>query len=240
MIIKSKGKYTRRMQGIPDIEWAAVETVLLDMDGTILDLAYDNYFWRRHLPLAFARRHGVAPAAAARELLQRFAALEGSLEWYCLDYWSQELALDLRALKQATATQIRYLPGAPGFLARARAMGLRLVLVTNAHPDTLAVKLERTGLAGQLDAIHSSHEFAMAKEEPEFWQRLATRERFDPARTLLLDDSLPVLRSAKRYGVQGLVTIGMPDTTRPVRHIDEFSCVARIADLLPNEDGPTG
>ncbi|MCC5867124.1 MAG: GMP/IMP nucleotidase [Gammaproteobacteria bacterium] len=225
------------MQGVPDIDWTAVDTVLLDMDGTILDLAYDNYFWRRRLPLAFARRHGLAPAAAQRELLRRFTALEGRLEWYCLDYWSQELALDVRALKRATATQIRYLPGAPGFLARARARGLRLVLVTNAHPDTLAVKLERTGLAAQLDAIHSSHDFAMAKEVPEFWQRLATRERFDPARTLLLDDSLPVLRSAKHHGLQGLVTIGLPDTTLPARQINEFSCVARIADLFPDE-GP--
>ncbi len=220
------------MQGRPDIDWTAVETVLLDMDGTILDLAYDNYFWRRHLPLAFARRHGMAPAAARRELLERFSALEGRLEWYCLDYWSRELALDLRALKLATAAQIRYLPGAPGFLARARARGLRLVLVTNAHPDTLAVKLERTGLANQVDAIHSSHDFALAKEVPEFWQRLATQEDFDPARAVLLDDSLPVLRSAKHHGVHELVTIGIPDTTLPARHIDEFSCVARIADLF--------
>ncbi len=231
-MVTVKGQYTRHMHSAPEIDWTKVQTVLLDMDGTLLDLAYDNFFWRTHLPQVYARRHGVATAAAQRELLRRFAALEGRLEWYCLDYWSRELALDLRALKRDTAAQIRYLPGAQGFLARARARGLRLVLVTNAHPDTLAVKLQQTALASQLDAIHSSHEFAMPKEVPEFWQRLALRERFDPAHTVLVDDSLPVLRSARHHGVQGLVTIGVPDTTLPARHVDEFHCVARVADLV--------
>lgn len=33
-----------------DIAWQEVDTVLLDMDGTLLDLAFDNYFWQTLVP----------------------------------------------------------------------------------------------------------------------------------------------------------------------------------------------
>jgi len=226
-------QYTWLMHATRDMPWSAVNTLLLDMDGTLLDLAYDNYFWRACLPQAYARRHGLEATAAQRELFARLAASEGRLEWYCLDHWSRELSIDLVALKRATAERIRYLPGATEFLVRARALGVRLVLVTNAHPATLAIKLARTGLAHHLDAVHSAHDYAVPKEAPEFWQRLATREAFEPARALLLDDNLPVLRSARAYGVAGLVAIRQPDSTQPARRIEEFHSVRGVADLLP-------
>ena len=42
------------------INWHDIDTVLLDLDGTLLDLHFDNYFWCQHLPLCYARRHGIA------------------------------------------------------------------------------------------------------------------------------------------------------------------------------------
>lgn len=33
-----------------DIAWQEVDTVLLDMDGTLTDLAFDNYFWQTLVP----------------------------------------------------------------------------------------------------------------------------------------------------------------------------------------------
>ena len=32
-----------------------VDTVLLDMDGTLLDLAFDNYFWQKLVPETWGR-----------------------------------------------------------------------------------------------------------------------------------------------------------------------------------------
>ncbi|HNG60363.1 MAG TPA: haloacid dehalogenase, partial [Cellvibrionaceae bacterium] len=39
------------------IPWQAIDTLLLDMDGTLLDLHYDNYFWLEYLPRAFAAKN---------------------------------------------------------------------------------------------------------------------------------------------------------------------------------------
>jgi FMN phosphatase YigB (HAD superfamily) len=44
--------------------WEAIDTVLLDMDGTLLDLRFDNYFWMEFLPERYAERHGLTPEQA--------------------------------------------------------------------------------------------------------------------------------------------------------------------------------
>src|SRR5579863_4372017 len=154
-------------------QWRDIETVLLDLDGTLLDLAFDNHFWRQRVPEAFAQRRALTLEQARAELRPRFAAREGTLDWYCIDYWSRELQLDIRALKQDLAHRVRWLPGAREFLQRVRALRKRLVLITNAHPATLAIKDERTAVISYFDAGFSSHVFGAPKEQARFWHELA-------------------------------------------------------------------
>ena len=213
-------------------DWDAYDTVLLDMDGTLLDLRFDNYFWRELVPARYARLHGIDHAAAVRVLEPRFAAVRGTLEWYCLDYWSRQLGLDVGALKREVEDHIDFLPDVPEFLVAVRDLGKRSVLVTNAHLAALEVKLSRTGLASYVDAVHSSHELGLPKEDREFWARLRRREAFDPARTLLVDDSLPVLQSAHAYGIARVVAVLKPDSTLPARVCDGFHGVESVAELL--------
>jgi len=212
-------------------EWSTVDTVLLDMDGTLLDLRFDNLFWQQVVPARYGEVHGLGPEEARRQLEPRFAARQGTLEWYCLDYWSRELGLDIARLKEEVEDHIDFLPDVPDFLRAVRAAGKRLILVTNAHRASLAVKLRRTGLEAYLDAIHSSHDLGLPKEHAEFWGRLREREPFEPARTLLVDDSLPVLRAAHAYGLGRVVAIRRPDSTRPARTIDDFHAVDGLAEL---------
>jgi len=213
-------------------DWARISTVLLDLDGTLLDLAFDNHFWRKRVPQAWAEARSVSPEQAAAELQPRFRAREGTLEWYCTDYWSRELELDIAALKHSHAHQIRWLPGAREFLLRVRALGKRLVLVTNAHPTSLAIKDARTQVISHFDAGFSSHRFGAPKEAPQFWCELAKVEQFDPARSLFVDDSLPVLRAARAAGIGLIYAVLRPDSGAPARALSEFPAVDAVADLL--------
>ncbi|MDD3528963.1 MAG: GMP/IMP nucleotidase [Gallionellaceae bacterium] len=215
------------------LRWGEIECVLLDMDGTLLDLHFDNHFWQVYVPEKFAERHGLSAAEAHAECFRRYNEKAGSLDWYCVDYWTEALNLDIAQLKAELAHLIQVHPDVPAFLAAARAAGKRVVLVTNAHHKSLGLKLERTGLAVHFDAIHSSHSFGLAKENPAFWAALREIEPFDPGCALLADDSLPVLRAAAAYGIRHLLAIRQPDTRQAAKDTGEFLAIHRFSEVMP-------
>ena len=215
------------------LNWNQIDTVLLDMDGTLLDLHFDNHFWLEHVPLRYAEKHGLSHEAAQEALAPRYRKVAGTMDWYCVDYWSRELDLDIARLKEEVEHLIAVHPHVTDFLAAVRASGRRTVLVTNAHHKSLALKMRKTRLDGELDAVICAHDFGVPKEHPEFWGRLQAVERFDPARTLLVDDSLPVLRSARNYGMTHLLAVRQPDTRQPEKDVAEFDAIGSFLDILP-------
>lgn len=214
------------------VRWQDVDVVLLDMDGTLLDLGFDNYFWRAFVPERYSQRHGLSLEEARLRLEAWYLERQGTLEWYCLDYWRDRLELDVVAMKREIQHRIRVLPDVPRFLESVRRVGKRLVLVTNAHRDSLLVKMERTALHVHFDAVHSSHDFGLPKEDPMFWRRLQDVEGFVAERTLLVDDSLPVLASARHYGIGQLVAIRRPELEGPERQVEGFDHVGGVSELI--------
>ena len=219
------------MPPTPLPDWSAIDTVLLDMDGTILDLKFDNHFWLELVPAKFAAVNALTVDAAKARLVPLFAAKQGTLEWYSIEHWSRELDLNLPALKREASEHIAWLPEAESFVRRLRALSKRLILVTNAHAETLAVKDEQLDFRGHFDAMYSSHVFGAPKENIAFWERLIEREPFDRTRALFVDDSLPVLRAARAFGIAWIYAIAHPDSTRPRREISEFPAVNHLHEL---------
>jgi len=194
------------------VDWKQIDVVLLDMDGTLLDLHFDNYFWQKYLPAACALHWGIDMAEAERRLFARFRAVQGTLDWYCLDYWQEELRVDILGLKQEIQHLIMVRPGAWEFLQFLRDQGKRSVLVTNAHRGSLSLKMELTGIAPWLDRLISTHDFGYPKEDQRLWQELSLSEPFDPVRTLFIDDSPRILAAAGEFGVGHLWSILQPDS----------------------------
>lgn len=209
---------------------------MLDMDGTLLDLAFDNYLWKDLVPRRYAVENDISYEEARALLMSKYAAVQGDLEWYCLDHWCDRLKIDVVQLHHDMSHRIGYLPGALEFLRRVQEQNLRVLLVTNAHPDTLALKDAMTGLGDYFHGLYSSHDYGYAKESQKFWDALQEDVGFDRDSTLFVDDSLPVLRSAQEYGIEMLVSVTLPDTTEPVRASSEFRGVQRVADLLALAD----
>jgi putative hydrolase of the HAD superfamily len=214
------------------IEWSEIDTVLVDMDGTLLDLAFDNFFWLDLVPTHYAERHGVPHSTALEQLSSRFDSAAGTLSWYCLDHWTRELGLDLRSLKRSHKHLVRFLPGAREFLDAVRARGKQLWIVTNAHRDTFAVKAEQTGIDRLVDRVVCSHDFDAPKEHAAFWHALERRQPFDRRRALFIDDSLAVLEAARGWGVRHLRAIRRPDSGRPARSVEDFPAIDGVAELV--------
>lgn len=215
------------------LPWSAIDTVLLDMDGTLLDLHFDNHFWLEHLPQRYAELHGISRQQADAELLPLFHQHAGQLNWYCTDFWSRELNLSVRELKREVAHLIALRPDADTFLAAIRAAGKRVVLITNAHRDSLSLKLERIELAPYFDRLISSHDYGFPKEDQQFWSALQADFAFEPARALFIDDSLPILRSARTFGIAHLLAVRQPDSRQPAKDSQEFAAVDDYRELLP-------
>ena len=209
------------------------DTLMLDMDGTLLDLAFDNFMWLQHIPAEYGRKRGLEHDEALRQIYAHYQRLRGQLDWYCLDHWSELLDLDVVGLHRAERARIGWLPGAEAFLEAVQQTGQRVLLVTNSHPDTLAVKSEVTGIEQYFSEIYTSHQFGHPKEDQEFWRALARAEEFDPSGTIFVDDNEAVLSRAQEYGLHNIVRVTRPDTTRDILRCERFATVEGVKELLP-------
>lgn len=215
------------------IDWTGINTILLDMDGTLLDLNFDNYFWQTHVPVRYAQKHGLDVEGAKEKLFPMFREKEGTMDWYCVDYWTQELEIDIELLKHEVDHLIAVHPHVMDFLTAARNAGKHLALVTNAHGKSLRLKMKRTRIGNHFDDIVCAHDFGLPKEDVNFWGKLIKRLPFDKQSTLLVDDSLSVLRSAQHYGIAHLRAVLKPDTRQPVREVGEFPAIHDFSELMP-------
>ncbi|NPU93935.1 MAG: GMP/IMP nucleotidase [Gammaproteobacteria bacterium] len=215
------------------IHWDAIDTVLLDMDGTLLDLYFDNHFWLHYLPQKYAEANHLSLDAAKTKLFAEFSAHRGTLNWYCLDFWSQQTGLDIVKLKEDVTHHIGARPNALEFLEKVKASGRRAVLVTNAHRSSLELKLQHVPLDLYLDTLISSHDLGLPKEDPHFWTRLEEVLHYDRTRTLLIDDSLAVLRSAKNAGIAFTLGVLQPDSKAGPVNTEEFIALDCFTHIYP-------
>ncbi|WP_404419949.1 GMP/IMP nucleotidase [Marinospirillum sp.] len=215
------------------INWSRIDTVLLDMDGTLLDLHFDSHFWLEHLPRRYAELHKLDHEQVKAELIPLILAEKGQLNWYSLDYWTERLGVDIVALKHEIQHLIGFRADAVDFLTWLKTAHPRVILATNADRKSLELKLKLTGLEDYLDAVVSSADVGIPKEEQGYWEALMKIEPFDPARTLFIDDNEDVLESARRFGITELITITQPDSQTPIRQMTEFPAVTRFAELQP-------
>lgn len=214
-----------------NLDWDEISTIFFDMDGTLLDLHFDNHFWLEHLPARYAEMHQRPLDEVKAELFSLMDETKGKLEWYCLDFWRDALQVDIVELKREVADRIQVFPHVVEFLQAAKAHGVRQVLLTNAHRDSLALKLERTEIGEHFDRLISSHDLGIPKEGEGFWAELQNHESYDPQRTLLVDDNLSVLKAAHTYGLKYLRGVSKPDSKRPEMDAHEFPMIRDFTDL---------
>ncbi|PIE60151.1 MAG: haloacid dehalogenase [Desulfobulbus propionicus] len=226
-------KYCEKI--FPVLKWETIDTVLLDMDGTLLDKHFDDYFWEQYLPEHYSLVHDISLEEAKKQLLVRYRKVESTLAWADVNFWSAELGLDIPELKLRINHLIGVHPYVIEFLEWCLAKRKKLYLVTNAHSSTLRIKLDQTGIGPWFDRVVCAEEIGFAKEEPLFWERLEKLLDYDKDRAILVDDSEKVLFSAQKHGMGYLLYIARPSSRQRVQYSCHFPSIEYFKELLPRK-----
>ena len=216
----------------PDFNWADIDTVLLDMDGTLLDKYFDDYFWETFVPLNFAEKNGLSEKETRHALIKRYRSVEDSLQWSDLSYWSEQLDLDIYELKCRIDHLISVHPYVIDFLKFISGMNKKLCLVTAAHPLSLGLKLRKTAIGPFFDNIICIDEIGLPKEDPVFWSKIEHILDFQHSRTLFADDTAKVLHSANQHGIRQLIFVARPSSKKPVAFSSEFPSIIYFNELI--------
>lgn len=220
-----------------EIDWQNLDVVLLDMDGTLIDLHFDNRLWNTHLTTVYAQTHQISEQKAAELLFAHMRANVGTIEFYCLDYWAKFTELDIMQLHRDLVELLRFRDGTETFLRWLQSQPSRTLMATNAHRSSLQIKAEHIDMLGYFDKVVSSHDYQQVKESQTFWQTLVKEENFDPARALFIDDNESVLDAAKQFGIGHVLCVASPDSKRPARSDSAYRMINGLDELIPESVG---
>jgi putative hydrolase of the HAD superfamily len=186
-----------------------IECLLIDMDGVILDNAYDNDFWQNQIPEVIADNKGIAFDDAKRLAIQIFNYKKNTRDWYDVDYWSNMLSIDIEAQKRSekSFSRISLYDGVIDTLSVLKNK-TKTILITNAHRKTLNIKLEKYNLTPYFDEMVCAHELSYVKEDIQLWYMLRSKYRLDYEKTLLVEDTINNINVGLSAGISGAIYVG--------------------------------
>lgn len=215
-----------------NVNWNKIESILLDLDGTLLDLNFDLHFWLEYIPKVYSEKHNISFQDAKKIIVSRIESQEGKLTWYCLDFWEENLELDIMKLKKDISYLIQVHKHVLDFLNAAKKNKKQIFLVTNAHRKGIDLKMEASGLQSYFDKIISSHDFGSPKQDQKFWIELAKTIDFDKDRSIFFDDSLDVLEAASKFRIKNIVAINKPSTKLDKKNIPGFINIENFSEVM--------
>ena len=213
-------------------DWSQIDDVLLDMDGTLLDRHFDNFFFEEELPRRYAALHRLSFEESRKRLMAMYRSVEGELAWTDLNYWTRRVGIDVVAMHKELDHMIGFLPGAEEFLRHLQQLGKRVTIITNAHSTGVSVKISKTGLDRYVDRIVDAFEVGYLKMRPEYWPNCQRLLGFDPKRSLFMDDDEGCLTAAKAFGVAHLVHSAKSSSQLPPAPLLQFFSVMGFTPLL--------
>ena len=216
-----------------NLDWDQIDTILLDLDGTLLDLNFDLEFWLKYIPEVYSKKNNIGFQHAKEIVISKINSQEGKLTWYCLDYWEEQLELDIMKLKNDISHLIKVHDHALSFLQSARDNNKRIYLVTNAHRKGIKLKMKMSKIRDFFDEIISSHDFGVPKQQQKFWVELDKKINFSKERSIFFDDSLDVLQAAEKFQIKNVVAINKPSTKIAKKNILGYMNIENFSEVLP-------
>jgi putative hydrolase of the HAD superfamily len=213
--------------------WSDVTHVLIDMDGTLLDKYFDDYFWSHLVPERYAEKNDMSFGKAKEYLFDKYRSQEKTLNWTDIDYWTNELGIDIPALKEQIRHLIDVHPYVEEFLSLLKKHKKKVIMATNAHYKTVSLKMKKTRIGHYFDEIITSNEIGCPKEHQPFWVRTQKQLGFEKERTMFIDDTEDVLHAAHEYGIQYIIFKALASSKEPPGKSSAYVEVHEFKELFP-------
>ncbi|MFO0609512.1 MAG: HAD family phosphatase [Polyangiales bacterium] len=209
-----------------------IRAVFFDMDGVLVD-ACDWHYDAFNEALA---QHGYTIERG--DHLARFDGLSTSQKLKILTD-ERGLSPSLHRVIHETKQEITMRlirerahpdPAHVSMLTRLRGRGYRTAVCSNAVRASVALMMERIGLAPLLDLMLSNEDVARGKPDPEIYLTAAARFGLQPAECLTVEDNQNGLAAARAAGIHYL----------PVRNPDDVRYEAVVEAIERAEMGAAG
>jgi HAD superfamily hydrolase (TIGR01509 family) len=178
-----------------------VAAILFDLDGVLVD----SEIWWDEVRMDFARRHGRTWTADDRRAVMGANSRQWARtmrERLRLDVAESDIERDI-----VEGVVARYRAEGPPVIQGAVETVRRLAphwpvgVASSAHRAVIDAALDATGLTDVFGVVVSSDDVEHGKPEPDVYLEAARRLGVEPAACLVVEDSLPGVRSAKAAGM---------------------------------------
>ena len=203
--------------------------ILSDLDGVILDLAYDKKFWELWLPEQVTRQTNKSIEEAKAEIMTEIDIQRGTLNFYDLNYWDDLLNVDCMQIFQEKEERCSYLAGSYEALQRLSTLKNPKYILTNGDPRIQEYKAETQNFLEFFDSIFYSMHAGYPKESKEFWALARHNLNLEFEDAIFIDDDLKVVSAAAKAGIKQVAWITQGKNRILQNRVETF---ASLADLV--------
>ena len=183
------------MTGINNIKGA-----VFDADGTLFD---SMWMWRQ-VESGYLKRFDVSPRPDLIEALRALTLIEVA-EYFQAEYGVRKTIEEITYEKNAMMEdfynrEVTLKSGVLPVLETFRARGIKMCVATATDRHLIVPALQYTGILGFFDRIFTCSEERTSKKKPEIFIRAAAFLGTGISETLVLEDALHAVKSAKSAG----------------------------------------
>lgn len=215
------------------IKWSEIDTVLLDMDGTLFDRHYEDYFWEVEIPKQYAIKTGMTFKEAKALVMELYFKQEKSLNWSNVEYWEKELGLELWNLRFQLKHLVKLHPHTLRFLRFLKKQNKKIYLVTASPQRDIEFKLGHSKIFEFFDGVCTAHEFNLPKQDILFWKKLQKKLKYSCNRTLFVDDKEDMINAAELSGIKWIIFKSKFSSKLPPKIPKKMLYVHHFDDIIP-------
>ena len=177
---------------------------IFDLDGVLLD---SMAVWN-DLGVRYLQKRGIQPEAGLSQILFSMSMEQGAdylKAKYQLPDTPQEILNGIeQMIRDFYFYEVQPKEGARELLQFLQDQGVKMIAATSSPREHVTKALQRSGLYDYLQQIYTTGEVGVSKHEPMIYQLAANSLGTKPEETLVFEDSLYALKTAKNAGFRAI------------------------------------